>query len=278
MVEPQPAMAAVDDQPAPGRECRDASSPRSASRHRSRKAARWFSRRRRDRSISARRVGRQAPARCPDSPQAWDCQVNPHVRPYGPIEHESSAGAKGGLTRSPSLDRARMPFASTRCTASATTSSCSTRATQRGRDRRRRARARSPTGATGIGCDQLILLEPSDVADVRMRIWNADGGEVEACGNATRCVAVLLGRQSHDRDDGRHRCSARPMATPPRSTWARRASAGTRSRSPMRWTRPRMPVGWEDLSEPVRGQCRQSARRLLRRRCRRGRRSTGSAR
>jgi diaminopimelate epimerase len=46
---------------------------------------------------------------------------------------------------------------------------------------------------TGIGCDQLILLEPSDTADFRMRIFNADGGEVEACGNATRAVAMLLG-------------------------------------------------------------------------------------
>lgn len=46
---------------------------------------------------------------------------------------------------------------------------------------------------TGVGCDQLILLEPSDIADVRMRIFNADGGEVEACGNATRCVVSLLG-------------------------------------------------------------------------------------
>lgn len=45
---------------------------------------------------------------------------------------------------------------------------------------------------TGIGCDQLILLEHSDVADVKMRIFNADGGEVEACGNATRCVALLM--------------------------------------------------------------------------------------
>jgi diaminopimelate epimerase len=45
----------------------------------------------------------------------------------------------------------------------------------------------------GIGCDQLILLEPSNIADVRMRIFNADGSEVEACGNATRCVATLLG-------------------------------------------------------------------------------------
>jgi diaminopimelate epimerase len=45
----------------------------------------------------------------------------------------------------------------------------------------------------GIGCDQLILVEPSLIADVRMRIWNADGAEVESCGNATRCVARLIG-------------------------------------------------------------------------------------
>ena len=48
----------------------------------------------------------------------------------------------------------------------------------------------------GIGCDQVILIEPSDVADARMRIWNSDGGEVEACGNASRAVALLLGRRS----------------------------------------------------------------------------------
>ncbi|MDB5698169.1 MAG: diaminopimelate epimerase [Alphaproteobacteria bacterium] len=46
---------------------------------------------------------------------------------------------------------------------------------------------------TGIGCDQLILLEPSASADVRMRIFNPDGGEVDACGNAARCVALLVG-------------------------------------------------------------------------------------
>ena len=46
---------------------------------------------------------------------------------------------------------------------------------------------------TGVGCDQLILLEPSNCADLRMRIWNSDGGEVEACGNATRCVVQLTG-------------------------------------------------------------------------------------
>ncbi len=46
---------------------------------------------------------------------------------------------------------------------------------------------------TGIGCDQVIVLEPSEIADFRMRIRNADGGEVEACGNATRAVAMLHG-------------------------------------------------------------------------------------
>ena len=46
---------------------------------------------------------------------------------------------------------------------------------------------------TGVGCDQLIVLEPSDVADLRMRIWNSDGSEVESCGNATRCVVQLTG-------------------------------------------------------------------------------------
>lgn len=46
--------------------------------------------------------------------------------------------------------------------------------------------------ATGIGCDQLIALDPSSEADVFMRIWNADGGEVAACGNAARCVAAVV--------------------------------------------------------------------------------------
>ena len=47
----------------------------------------------------------------------------------------------------------------------------------------------------GIGCDQLIALEPSKQADVFMRIWNADGGEVAACGNAARCVAALVAEE-----------------------------------------------------------------------------------
>ena len=46
---------------------------------------------------------------------------------------------------------------------------------------------------TGIGCDQLIVLTPSPRADAYMTIWNADGSPAEACGNAARCVAMLLG-------------------------------------------------------------------------------------
>lgn len=45
---------------------------------------------------------------------------------------------------------------------------------------------------TGVGCDQVIAVERSMRGDAFMRIWNANGGEVEACGNATRCVAWLL--------------------------------------------------------------------------------------
>lgn len=51
---------------------------------------------------------------------------------------------------------------------------------------------------TGIGCDQVIALEPSADADAFMRIWNADGGEVGACGNAARCVAALLSAEADD--------------------------------------------------------------------------------
>ena len=47
----------------------------------------------------------------------------------------------------------------------------------------------------GIGCDQIITLWPSAKADVFMRIQNADGSEVNACGNATRCVGDILMRE-----------------------------------------------------------------------------------
>ena len=51
---------------------------------------------------------------------------------------------------------------------------------------------------TGIGCDQLIVIEKphGKGAAAFMRIRNADGGEVEACGNAARCVADLIMREN----------------------------------------------------------------------------------
>ncbi|THD50969.1 diaminopimelate epimerase [Phenylobacterium sp.] len=48
---------------------------------------------------------------------------------------------------------------------------------------------------SGIGCDQLIVLEPPEPGegvDARVRFWNSDGEEISACGNGTRCVGWLL--------------------------------------------------------------------------------------
>jgi len=46
----------------------------------------------------------------------------------------------------------------------------------------------------GIGCDQVLLVEPPqrDDADFRYRIWNSDGGEVEQCGNGARCFVRFV--------------------------------------------------------------------------------------
>jgi diaminopimelate epimerase len=46
----------------------------------------------------------------------------------------------------------------------------------------------------GIGCDQLLVVEKARAAenDFRYRIWNADGGEVEQCGNGARCFARFV--------------------------------------------------------------------------------------
>ncbi len=86
-------------------------------------------------------------------------------------------------------------------------------------DARGRAAAAAAIGAdaaraiaerhTGIGCDQLIIVEdaPDSSADAFMRIRNADGGEVSACGNATRCIGALLMDES-GRDSARIRTAA----------------------------------------------------------------------
>ena len=44
----------------------------------------------------------------------------------------------------------------------------------------------------GVGGDGLVLICPSEIADARMRMFNADGSEAEMCGNAVRCVAKYL--------------------------------------------------------------------------------------
>lgn len=55
----------------------------------------------------------------------------------------------------------------------------------------------------GIGCDQVLLVErPTDPAnDFRYRIWNADGGEVEQCGNGARCFARFVRDRGLTRKD-----------------------------------------------------------------------------
>jgi diaminopimelate epimerase len=96
---------------------------------------------------------------------------------------------------------------------------------------------------TGVGCDQVILLEPSNVADVRMRIWNADGGEVEACGNAARCV-VMLGARTVETKGGILTGDANGVDMgAPRFGWEEIPLAYAMDTAAV-------PVGWEDLQEP----------------------------
>jgi diaminopimelate epimerase len=103
---------------------------------------------------------------------------------------------------------------------------------------------------TGIGCDQVIVLEPSVHADFRMRIFNPDGSEVEACGNATRAVGLLHGGPARIETLGGI-LAAMPGAGGvavemghPRFDW---------QAIPLAWAMDTlaMPVGWEDLEGPA---------------------------
>ena len=102
----------------------------------------------------------------------------------------------------------------------------------------------------GIGCDQIVLLEPSDVADFRMRIFNADGGEVEACGNATRAIGLLHGAPARIETLGGI------IAALP----AERGIAVEMGHARFDWNEvplayamdtQAMPVAWEDLANPI---------------------------
>ncbi len=102
---------------------------------------------------------------------------------------------------------------------------------------------------TGVGCDQLIVLEPSESADVRMRIWNSDGGEVESCGNATRCVVKLTGARSIDTAGGRLEGEAlgdevEVSIGEPRFGWDEIPLAYPMDTNPL-------PMAWDALENPV---------------------------
>ena len=43
-----------------------------------------------------------------------------------------------------------------------------------------------------IGCDQVIFIDNDDSVNASLKFYNADGGEISACGNGSRCVAYLL--------------------------------------------------------------------------------------
>jgi diaminopimelate epimerase len=102
---------------------------------------------------------------------------------------------------------------------------------------------------TGVGCDQLIVLEPSTSADLRMRIWNSDGGEVESCGNATRCVVRLTGARRIDSDggllDGEDLGAEVEVAIgEPRFGWDEIPLAFPAETNPL-------PMAWDELENPV---------------------------
>lgn len=102
---------------------------------------------------------------------------------------------------------------------------------------------------TGIGCDQLILLEPDTNADFRMRIFNADGGEVEACGNAARAIATLHGKPARVATGGGmidlkpYNGGARVDMGVPRFDW---------DKIPLAYAMDTlsMPVSWDELNDP----------------------------
>jgi diaminopimelate epimerase len=61
--------------------------------------------------------------------------------------------------------------------------------------------------ASGVGCDQIISISPSASSEAFVRFWNADGDEIGACGNGTRCVAWLL-MEASGRDEAVFETSA----------------------------------------------------------------------
>lgn len=102
----------------------------------------------------------------------------------------------------------------------------------------------------GIGCDQLVLLEPSETHDFRMRIFNSDGSEVGACGNASRAVALLHGAPATIETGGG------PITLEPVAGGAQVDMGAARfdwDAIPLAFAMDTaaMPVGWDDLQSPM---------------------------
>jgi diaminopimelate epimerase len=102
---------------------------------------------------------------------------------------------------------------------------------------------------TGVGCDQLIVLEKSNVADVKMRSWNHDGGEVEICGNALRCVVALTHAKSIETGGGlvtgaEHSSEIEVTLGEPRFEW---------DKVPVIYAMPTnpIPMAWGELQNPI---------------------------
>jgi diaminopimelate epimerase len=103
---------------------------------------------------------------------------------------------------------------------------------------------------TGIGFDQLILLEPSDAHDFRVRFFNSDGSEAGACGNGSRAVALLHGAPAVVETKGGLLAlvplegGARVDMGSPRFDW---------DAIPLAYAMDTfaMPVGWETLEGPM---------------------------
>jgi diaminopimelate epimerase len=102
----------------------------------------------------------------------------------------------------------------------------------------------------GIGCDQLILLEPSETHAFRMRIFNSDGSEVGACGNASRAVALLHGQRATI-ETGGGAITLEPLAGGARVDMG--AAQFDWEEIPLAFAMDTaaMPVGWDDLQSPM---------------------------
>ncbi len=102
---------------------------------------------------------------------------------------------------------------------------------------------------TGVGCDQLIVLSSSDVATLKMDIWNADGSIAEACGNASRCVVKLTGAATIETAGGVLHGSCKGdeievSLSEPRFEWDAIPLAYAMNTAPV-------PLAWDELAEPM---------------------------